>query len=214
MAVAHRFPPLILASSSPRRSELLRLAGFKIRIIPPTTREIRKKGEPPPSLVTRLAREKALSTLERSRKRFTRGLILAADTIVVSPDGAGFLGKPRNPAHANQMLKRLSGRTHTVYTGYTWIFFEEKKKPRIYSRRVRSRVSMRKLPPDLIKRYVATGEGTDKAGSYAAQGMGALFIERISGSVTNVIGLPLAEVVSDLETHFGCPPLSWLPKKS
>ena len=102
------------------------------------------------------------------------------------------------------MLGALGGRTHTVHTGYCLI-----QGVRVFSRVVTSRVRLRKLSPADIARYLATSESMDKAGAYAAQGFGAALVERISGSYSNVVGLPLAQLLGDLEREFGIAPFSW-----
>ena len=137
-------------------------------------------GEPPEETVLRLAREKAAARAEPGE------LVLGADTVVVI-DGE-LLGKPRDPADARRMLARIAGREHTVLTG---VALEEPGRDRRVSALERSRVRMAALTPEEIDWYVATGEPLDKAGSYAVQGIGALFVEEVHGNYTNVVGLPL-----------------------
>ncbi len=180
---------LILASTSPRRIDLLRQVGLKPRVLSPHTDETALPGEGPAKLVARLAREKAASIGR------PRDCVIAADTIVVAPTGGTILGKPRNRREAMRMLKRLSGRTHTVLTGYC-ILYKEWEVVRV----VRSRVKMRVLSEKQLRAYVETGEPMDKAGAYAAQGIGSGLILEIRGSYTNVVGLPIAQLLSDLET--------------
>jgi septum formation protein len=137
-------------------------------------------GEDPATTVLRLAREKAAAEAHPGE------LVLAADTVVVI-DGE-LLGKPRDPEDARAMLARIAGREHTVLTG---VALEEPDRDRRISEVASSRVRMAPLTPDQIAGYVATGEPLDKAGSYAVQGIGALFVEEIFGNYTNVVGLPL-----------------------
>lgn len=203
--------PLILASTSPRRIQLLEQVGLKPEVVPPEADETPLKGEKPDALVRRLSREKALSVLLPSLTRYPHCLILAADTIVVAGQGrAGkILGKPVDVADAQRMLKTIAGRTHQVLTGYTWIEARQGEKPRIHTNVIRTEVKIRKLSPAMIGHYVATREPMDKAGSYAAQGVGGSLIDGLRGSYTNVVGLPLSDVLLDLEKKFKIPFLSW-----
>jgi septum formation protein len=196
---------LILASTSPRRSDLLRQAGLEFRVVAPDADESVRKNETPRALVKRLAQDKARS-VERKLSR-ENCLIIAADTIVVSPSGKKILGKPKDPADARRMLAGLQGKTHTVYTGYCLVVRGSKK---TFCRVVASRVKLRKLKSSAIEKYVATREPLDKAGSYAAQGIGSAFIDEIRGSYTNVVGLPLSQLLNDLESQFSVTNFSWL----
>ncbi len=137
-------------------------------------------GEPPEETVLRLARGKAAARAAPGE------LVLGADTVVVI-DGE-LLGKPRDPEDARRMLARIAGREHTVLTG---VALEEPGRDRRVSALERSRVRMAALTAKEIDWYVATGEPLDKAGSYAVQGIGALFVEEVHGNYTNVVGLPL-----------------------
>lgn len=194
-------PRIVLASTSPRRIELLQQARIIVEVIGPDTDEIRKPREAPRALVSRLAREKAASV---ARKLQEPALVIAADTIVVAPDGKTVLGKPRSVAEARKMLRMLAGKAHTVLTGYC-VLEGGKLRPSRVVRVVVSRVKMRSLSKTDIERYVATGEPMDKAGSYAAQGLGMALIEELRGSYTNVVGLPMCQLLSDLEEKFGIP---------
>ncbi|MGK5085979.1 Maf family protein [Bdellovibrionota bacterium FG-2] len=201
--------PIVLASTSPRRSDLLKQMGLEFFVESPNVREIRKKGESPREMVRRLAHEKAASLEEASLRRFGAALIIAADTIVIAPDGKRVLGKPRSVLEAKKMLALLSGKTHTVYTAYCVLavsrgILSGGDRRRIL-RVVSSRVRIRKLSREDIVNYVATGEPMDKAGSYAAQGLGMALIESIVGSYTNVVGLPVSHLLGDLEDQFGLP---------
>ncbi|HEY0556905.1 MAG TPA: Maf family protein [Thermoanaerobaculia bacterium] len=173
-------PNLILASASPRRRELLGGLGLRFTVRASDIDETPRPGEDPAATVLRLAQEKAAAEAHPGE------LVLAADTVVVI-DGA-LLGKPRDPEDARAMLARIAGREHTVLTG---VALEEPGSDRRISEVASSRVRMAALTPDQIAEYVATGEPLDKAGSYAVQGIGALFVEEIFGNYTNVVGLPL-----------------------
>ena len=207
---------LILASTSPRRRELLQQAGIQAKILSPETDEIEIPGEKPEKMVLRLAREKAeaaaLKALTQTApKALVREgiLLLAADTTVVAPGQKGTLGKPRNKKDAERMLSLLSGQTHTVYTGYCILELQPSGKKdgllhsHLMGRVVKSKVKMRALSKKEIQIYIASGEPMDKAGAYAAQGLGGALIEEIRGSYSNVVGLPVCQVLQDLEERFG-----------
>lgn len=189
---------IILASTSPRRIELMKQVGLVCEVISPNADETPRRGEKPTALVARLAREKAASVATGIEGD---SIIIAADTIVVDPSGKRILGKPTSVADAQKMLSMLSGRKHTVLTGYC--IWETGENAYVKVRVVKSTVVMRKLSRIQIEAYVATGEPMDKAGSYAAQGLGVALIEKISGSHANVVGLPVSQLWLDLETHFG-----------
>jgi septum formation protein len=181
---------LILASASPRREELLRLAGLTFEIRPSGADENALPGEAPREHVLRLSEKKALSVAIL----YPDAWVLGADTIVVV-DGE-VLGKPETKEDAYRMLKRLSGRYHTVFTGFALIRHRGGK---VRCEAVESAVLFKKIPDDEIIWYINTPEPHDKAGSYAVQGMGAYFIKEIRGSYTNVMGLPLCEVMETLK---------------
>jgi len=176
----------VLASTSPRRRELLREAGFAFSVVAPDVDETAFAIESPESLTVRLAFAKARAALP---KVSGDACVLGADTVVVI-DGE-LLGKPRDPAEAAEMLLRLAGRTHRVLTGFALLVpalrFEE-------SGVVESAVRMHPIDRVTAERYAATGEPLDKAGGYAAQGEAARFIAEIVGSRANVIGLPIETV--------------------
>jgi septum formation protein len=134
--------------------------------------------------------------------------VIAADTTVVAPGGKRILGKPVDVRDAERMLRLISGRTHEVLTGYCLLGWDEKGRMRTWSRVVRSKVTMRKVSTAMIRDYVASGEPMDKAGSYAAQGFGMNWIQFLRGSYTNVVGLPMCELLMDLEEKFGVRPRS------
>lgn len=183
--------PFILASASPRREDLLRSVGLKFRIIPAHVDETGLAGERPRAHVRRLSRDKARAVAQR----FPDDLVLGADTIVVI-DGL-ILGKPKSKREAREMLERLSGRRHSVFTGFTLIH----TRLRIAETQVvQSAVQFKVISPEEMDWYVAGDEPYDKAGGYAVQGMGAYFIKAIRGSYTNVIGLPLCEVLEQMKS--------------
>ncbi|OFZ20469.1 MAG: septum formation protein Maf [Bdellovibrionales bacterium GWB1_55_8] len=200
-------PVIVLASTSPRRIELLKQVGLNPVVLSPHADETALPRETPKQTVARLAREKAKSLSDRVFNEHGNALIIAADTIVVSPKGKVF-NKPRDRAEAIRMLGVLAGNTHTVLTGYCILSAK-----RTHVRVISSRVRMRKLPRRDIERYVDSGEPMDKAGAYAAQGLGMALIERISGSYMNVVGLPVAQVLQDAENLFDFPLFSWELKR-
>lgn len=195
---------MVLASGSPRRSELLRLAGFKVVVMPTHLNERRQPGESAKKLVTRLAFEKANWVALKLGKSPQRTIILGADTLVLPASKSGDLifGKPRNEKHAYQMLRRLAGKFHTVLTGVCVLEVLHAKIIKRADLRVKSIVQMRNFSSDQILRYVRTQEPMDKAGAYAAQGKGMALIQSIRGSYTNVVGIPLCQLILLLEDQF------------
>lgn len=181
-----------------------------VEVQTPHVDEKPKFREKPAALVQRLCREKAESIREIAVQRYENSLVIAADTIVVAPDGKKILGKPSNPEDAKKMLKLLSGKAHTVLTGYCILQANRKGPAKKVIRVVQSKVKMRTLNSDLIDRYVASGEPMDKAGSYGAQGLGMTLVEKIDGSYTNVVGLPMAQVFMDLDKIFKISLFSWM----
>ena len=176
---------VVLASSSPRRRELLGVLGIPFRVVAPVGVDERPlDGETPRARRGRLAAEKARSV--------GGDPVLAADT-VVDVDGE-ILGKPGDADDARRMLQRLSGRTHLVHTGVA-----VRSGDGVEIEVVTTSVRFTPLTPEAIDWYLATGEPFDKAGAYAIQGAGGAFVEEIQGSVSNVIGLPLPTVVRLLE---------------
>lgn len=176
---------LVLASASPRRLELLRLAGFDPEVRPADVDESTIDGEEPDAYVVRLAKLKTCS-LPASEAE----VVLAADTTVVI-DGE-ILGKPRDAAEAVAMLRRLRGRTHRVWTGVA----VTDRSGAVTQTVVTTDVVLAALTDDDVEAYVASGEPLDKAGAYAIQGRAAAFVTRINGSWTNVVGLPLVETAA------------------
>ena len=190
--VYHRAVRLLLASRSPRRSHLLREAGYEFDVAPADVDESRLPDEPPRDYVARLARAKAAAAAWGASADARVGasddrVVVAADTVVVI-DG-DVLGKPADRRESAAMLGRLAGRTHEVLTGVAVA-----AAGRVTVAVETTRVTFTPLDPARIAWYVETGEGDDKAGAYAAQGVGSRFIERIEGSYTNVVGLPVARV--------------------
>ena len=183
---------IVLVSASPRRSDLLRLAGLTFTVRPVEVDETPRPGESPGFLAERLARAK----VQALTKAPSPALAVAADT-VVSAAGA-LLGKPRDRADARRMLRLLAGRTHEVTTA---VALRELPEETITCERTVSSVTFAPMSAEEIDWYVATGEGMDKAGAYALQGIGALFIVSIAGSYTNVIGLPLESLYPHLRRH-------------
>jgi len=181
---------LILASESPRRRELLAAVGVSFRVIPSGVDETPRSGEPPSRFVRRAALDKG----EAVAKLHPSSFVLSADTIVVT-DGR-ILGKPSNRAEARRMLSRLAGREHKVYTAVCLL--ADGNGYRDLGTEV-TRVRFRPLTAAEIAAYARTGECDDKAGAYAAQGAGMLLIDRVVGSFTNVVGLPMTRVVAMLE---------------
>ena len=182
--------PLILASASPRRRDLLARAGVPFEVHPADIPEEAHPGEAPVAYAQRLARAKALTVAGRVGRR-PRRLVLAADTIVVI-DGE-VLGKPRDADDAVRLLTRLIGRRHRVVTAVALTATDTLE---VQCAAVESDVVMRPADAQEVRAYIATGESLDKAGAYAAQGEGRRFIERIEGSESNVIGLPLEETLA------------------
>lgn len=181
-------PDLVLASSSPRRRELLAQLGLTFRVMPPDVDETHLVGERPRALVARLAATKARTVNGEP--------VIAADT-VVEIDGA-VLGKPVSESDARAMLRRLSGRAHHVHTGVT-----VRSGERVETEVVTTQVQFVALTPGVVDWYLGTGEPFGKAGAYAIQGAGAVLVDSVHGSVSNVVGLPLATVVTLLHRVTG-----------
>jgi septum formation protein len=185
--------PIVLASGSPRRKQLLEMLHIPFRVIPPDVDERVLPGEEPGHYVTRLSRAKAEVVVARA----PGDVVLAADTTVVL-DGAIF-EKPTSPAHAVEMLSRLQGRTHEVMTAVAVA-----RDGDVAQALDVSRVTFRPVDRATLEAYVATGEPMDKAGAYAIQGLGAPLIERVEGDFFGVMGLPL-RLALDLLARFGRP---------
>jgi septum formation protein len=184
-------PVLILASSSPRRHELLRAAGIAFEVHPAHVNEDQRPGEPPLEYALRLAREKAQVVAQRYPQHY----VLGADTIVLVD--AEVLGKPRDAGDAVRMLRLLSGRGHQVTTAVSLI----SPGAHTETRSCTTQVYFRKLTEDEIQQYVAGGEPMDKAGAYAIQGGASRWTDRMEGEFSNVVGLPLSLVTEMLRTN-------------
>ncbi len=199
---------LILGSASPRRKELLDSLGVKFKVIKPDVDESILRGEDSEDYALRIATLKAGWVMaqiiqEKSDVKASRFIVLSADTIVVL--GKKILGKPRDANDAKKMLRALSGKTHKVITGISIILFDRKsrtKKKGEIQFSVTSCVTFKRLSAQDISTYTASKEPLDKAGAYAVQGKAAYFVKSINGSYTNVVGLPLTEVVEVLEKAF------------
>ena len=169
---------LLLASASPRRRDFLQALGVSFEVAPAHIDETQQPGEAPEAYVVRMAREKAAAS---ARPGF---VVLAADTIVVA--GGDVLGKPAGAADAERMLRRLSGIEHRVITA---VCVGEA------AQSVETTVKFAQLSDAQVRWLAASGDGDDKAGAYAVQGLAGAFVERIDGSFTNVVGLPMAETL-------------------
>jgi septum formation protein len=195
---------LVLASASPRRAELLARVGLRFTVSPADIDETPRPDERPADYVQRMATEKAAAAA--ARLQGTAALetlpLLAADTIVVLD--RRILGKASGPEEAAEMLGRLAGRRHEVTTAYRIVHGTA-----AVERAVTTQVTFRLISPAELAAYLASNEWQGKAGAYAVQGIGALFATELRGSITNVVGLPLAEVVADLRAVGGLP--AWPP---
>lgn len=185
---------IYLASKSPRRREILETMGFDYKLIEGDCLEIVNDWERPDQVVMSIALQKGLS----AAKKFNNGeLIISADTIVVS--NGMILGKPEDKDHARMMLRKLSGRTHQVMTGFSIIEAGQHMKMVDY---VTTDVTFKALDETMIEWYLESGEPFDKAGAYGIQGKGALLVEEIHGDYLNVVGFPISKIVDVLEAHF------------
>ena len=188
-------PKLVLASASPRRLTLLSQVGIEPDALRPATiDETPHKGETPRTLVTRLARAKAEAARDQiaNDRDLADAYVLAADTVVAV--GRRVLMKPRVVEEAFASLQLLSGRAHRVMTGLCLITPDDRVRLKIVDTRVR----FKRLPRDVIEAYISSREWRGKAGGYAIQGLAGCFVQKIVGSYTNVVGLPLTEVVGML----------------
>ena len=182
-------PQLILASQSPRRRYLLEQAGLTFSVLPSTIDENAIQLTAPSNYVKALAEAKAMDVAVR----YPDSWVIGADTIVTIDKA--ILGKPSSPLEAKEMLIKLSGQSHFVYTGYA---IACKEKSTCVCDAVKTIVAFKDLSDTEIDWYIGTGEPFDKAGAYAIQGMGTFLVRRINGSYTNVVGLPVCEVVETL----------------
>jgi septum formation protein len=204
---------IILASASPRRKELLERLGFTVKVIPGNVDETQIEEETPENFVKRMARTKTLAVVDRMQTTLYptdadgapirtgysgRGSdsrwVIGADTVVVVGDDV--LGKPKDTAGAVEMLHRLSGQVHRVITGFC---IHDLRKNKEGLQAVATEVTFKRLASSEIDKYIAVGESMDKAGAYAIQGVGAYLVDSIIGSYTNVVGLPLCQMVEMME---------------
>jgi septum formation protein len=182
---------LVLASSSPRRQELLQRAGFEFEVRPSGAEEVRRSGECPEEFARRTAREKSLRVAASSAPG---SLVLGADTVVVI-DGL-ILGKPSDGDEAARMLRMLSGSSHRVVTGVCLVRAPVEVQALAHETTL---VRFRHLEEEEIRDYVGSGESLDKAGAYAIQGLASRFVTRIEGCYFNVVGLPIPLVYEMLK---------------
>jgi septum formation protein len=185
--------PLVLGSGSPRRRDMLSALGLPFLVLAADIDEQQLAGEAPLGYLTRIASEKLQGVRSRLGNAPHAAILVADTTVVVDGD---VLGKPADEADAVRLFSRIAGRVHQVFTRYA-IGLPGHEGPRL-SRTVETRVHIRAADLEEIRAYAATGEGLDKAGAYAAQGIGTFFIERVEGSYSNVVGLPACEVLTDL----------------
>lgn len=182
---------IVLASESTRRIDILRTLGISFSIIPPDVDESKRKDETVREYVNRVAHDKA----SKVGKLFPEKWVIAADTVVVSKGRV--LGKPKNERQAVEMLKRLRGRWHKVMTGYCIM---NVSRGITYRDVAETKVFIKDLTDEEIRRYIKTSEPFDKAGSYAVQGKGGYMVKEIKGSYANVVGLPICEITEMLLT--------------
>jgi len=180
---------IILASKSPRRRYLLQQAGLSFRVIPSSIDETSVTISSPETYVRLLSEAKANDVAVKYPDKW----VIGADTIVLQ-EGT-MLGKPRSQTEARAMIKRLSGQTHQVLTGYSICC---KAKSRCFSETIKTDVLFKNLTDEEIEWYIQTKEPFDKAGAYAIQGLGTFLVKSINGSYTNVVGLPVCEVIEFL----------------
>jgi len=180
----------ILASKSPRRYELLKMIGLNFTVRPSNAEESSEDNLSPVEYVIHNAKNKGMSIAENS----PQSIVISADTVVVHNND--ILEKPKDETQARDILRRLSGNTHAVITGFG-LFLQAKNKV-VYSHEI-THVTFRSLSQDEINAYIKTGEPFDKAGGYGAQGVGSLLIKRVEGCFFNVVGLPLANFFTTLD---------------
>jgi septum formation protein len=182
--------PIYLASNSPRRKKLLDQLNLKFKTFSVECEEDIQKGETPVKVVKRLS----LKKMSLAREKVKNGIIITADTVVVI--NGKIIGKPENKKDAERILKLLSDKTHTVYTGFS---IYNNRRNKTFTDYEKTRVTFRKLGMQEIKKYIATGSPMDKAGAYGIQDdFGAVFVKKITGCYNNVVGLPLTKVYQAL----------------
>lgn len=190
---------MILASQSPRRRELLEEAGFSLRILPANINEARIPNEKPESLVRRLARQKAEATRLLLEGRTDDDVLVAADTIVWTDEG-NVLGKPVDEEDAVHMLESLSGKVHHVSSGVCVMLLSPTAETIVATSFVETTdVEFYPLTNEEIRAYAASGEPLDKAGAYGIQGRGGLLVRGIRGDYFNVVGLPVARLIREMD---------------
>ncbi len=183
---------IVLASASPRRKQLLKQMNLVFEVKPSYTGEILDEKLKPEEIVIELAKQKALDIASKEKE----SIVIGSDTIVFLNE---ILGKPRDESDAFEMLNKLSGKIHYVYTGIAVFDTATNKLITDYEK---TAVKMKRLSEDEIKRYILTGEPMDKAGAYGIQGLASIFIEKIEGCYFNVVGLPVSKLYSILK-QFG-----------
>ena len=193
--------PLVLASASPRRRGFLHQLGYAFEVVTPATEEKPRPNETATDYVLRNAQEKSADVAGRVA---AGAVVIAADTVVVLR--GRIMEKPRSEAGAHEMLRSLSGQVHQVITGFCVRGPDRGGAERVRAEAVSTDVVFRVLADEEIEAYIRSGEPMDKAGSYAIQGRGAYMIRRIHGSYTNVVGVPLTELVEVLADEFGVKP--------
>ena len=192
-------PTLLLASASPRRKALLSLVMQEFTTRAVALREDPHSGEMAPQYVGRIAKEKALKALEEIRPGDPDWLLTADTTVFLANEPTRMFGKPESENEAKEFLRHLSGKPHVVMTGFC--LAHTRTPDRLWlDRLVRSTVVFRKLHEREIEAYVATNEWRDKAGGYGIQGEGGVLVETIEGSYSNIIGLPVTEVIEGFKT--------------
>lgn len=184
---------IVLASASPRRKELLEQVGLKFEVEPSNYVEDTSSKLKPHELAKAISRDKALAVGGKRKD----AVVIAADTFIVFRDKV--MGKPRSEVEAKEMLVALSGKTHSVITGFTVL---DTADDRIVSKSVETRIHVKRLTPEEVDAYVASREPLDKAGAYGIQGLGAVLVDRIEGDYFNVMGLPLNALTESLK-EFG-----------
>jgi len=194
---------VVLASASPRRREFLHQLGYLFEVVIPETEEMARPDEGAMEYVLRNAGEKAQEVAARVA---SNSIVIAADTVVVLR--GRIMEKPLSESEAAKMLRALSGQVHQVITGLSVCGPDRRGKESIHSIAVSTDVEFKELSDEEIAAYIRSGEPMDKAGAYAIQGGAAYMIRQIRGSYTNVVGLPLTELVGLLADEFGVKPAS------
>lgn len=182
--------PIVLASGSPRRREFLQSLGLRFKVVAVPINEHAMESEPAEEFVQRMAKEKAAAV----GAQFPDSYIIGGDTVVCL--GQSILGKPTSREHAVELLLQLAGQTHLVRSGFCVL---QRNRGVIITHSVTTRVRFTNFSEKMARAYVATGEPMDKAGGYGIQGVGGVLVEGIDGSYSNVVGLPVAELVAVLE---------------